>query len=73
MKKARSNYEFQDIYAQHYIHSNTKKDTTVFTIPLETTYLWENNQLLPEEEPADELDKNNQNDSKNCWGIPVLC
>ena len=73
MKKARSNYEFQDIYVQHYIHSNTQKDTTVFTIPLDTTYLWENNQMLPEEEPADELDKNNQNNSKHCWGVPVLC
>ena len=54
---------------QHYILSNMKNQkTTGFTIPLDTTYLWKNNQKLSDKASAEELDKNNQKRLQNIVG-----
>ena len=43
-----------------FITTQETKMTTELTIPLDTTHIWKNNQMLSEKTPAEELDEDNQ-------------
>ena len=60
MKKARYNFQYQDMYVQHYILSNTEiQNTTGLTTPLDKIYQLKNNNMLSEKAPVEELDEHN--------------
>ena len=62
------------MYVHHYVLSNTKnQDDAGLTIPLDTNRYWKNNQMLSEKAPAEELDENNQKNSRMFLKIPILC
>ena len=61
MKNVQSNYIFQDMYVYNYTISNKKtQNNSGLIIPLDTTHIRKNNNMLSEKAPAEELDENNQ-------------
>ena len=62
MKKARSTFQFHDMYVQHYIPSNTEdpKDVRIHYNLVHNPFMEKKYYMLSEKEPAKELDENNQ-------------